>query len=113
MVPDKNLIWVGSSRADLSEQPAEARRLLGFELREVQHGRAPSDWKPMSSVGAGVVEIRVQTEDGAFRLMYIAKFAEAIYVLHTFQKKSRKTSALDLELARSRYALVRRQRREK
>jgi len=112
-VTDKAVIWVGSSLADLSAQPTEARRLLGFELREVQHGRAPSDWKPMPSVGAGVVEIRVRTIEGAFRVLYVAKFAEAIYVLHAFQKKSRKTSALDLELARSRYALVRRQRREK
>ncbi len=110
---DKRLIWMGSSLADLSAQPAEARRLLGFELREVQQGRAPSDWKPMPSVGAGVVEIRVRAADGAFRVFYVAKFAEAIYVLHAFQKKTQKTSALDLELARSRYALVRRQRREK
>lgn len=110
---DKAVIWVGSSLADLSAQPTEARRLLGFELREVQHGRAPSDWKPMPSVGAGVVEIRVRTIEGAFRVLYVAKFAEAIYVLHAFQKKSQKTSALDLELARSRYDLVRRQRREK
>ena len=110
---DKNIIWVGSSRADLSAQPAEARRLLGFELRELQKGRAPSDWKPMLSVGVGVAEIRVRTADGAFRVFYVAKFAEAIYVLHAFQKKSQRTAALDLELARSRYALVRRQRQEK
>ena len=67
----------------------------------------------MPSVGAGVVEIRVRAADGAFRVFYVAKFAEAIYVLHTFQKKTQKTAALDLALARSRYALVRRQRREK
>jgi len=112
-VTDKAVIWVGSSLADLSAQPTEARRLLGFELREVQHGRAPSDWKPMPSVGAGVVEIRVRTIEGAFRVLYVAKFVEAIYVRHAFQEKSQKTSALDLELARSRYDLVRRQRREK
>ena len=86
---DKRLIWMGSSLADLSAQPAEARRLLGFELREVQQGRAPSDWKPMPSVGAGVVEIRVRAADGAFRVFYVAKFAEAIYVLHAFQKIGR------------------------
>ena len=113
MVTDKDLIWVGSSRADLSALPEDARRQLGFDLREVQRGRAPRDWKPMPTVGAGVVEIRVREAEGAFRLFYVAKFAEAVYVLHAFQKKSQKTSALDLELARSRYAAVRRQRQEK
>ena len=63
--------------------------------------------------GAGVVEIRVRDAEGTFRLFYVAKFAEAVYVLHAFQKKSQKTSALDLELARSRYAAVRRHRQEK
>ena len=110
---DKDLIWVGSSRADLGALPEDARRQLGFDLREVQRGRAPRDWKPMPTVGAGVVEIRVRDADGAFRLFYVAKFAEAVYVLHAFQKKTQKTSALDLELARSRYAAVRRQRQEK
>ena len=65
----------------------------------------------MSSVGPGVVEIRVRVE-GAFRLMYVAKFAEGIYVLHVFQKKSQKTSGLDVEVARTRLAAVRRERRE-
>ena len=109
---DKDLIWVGSSRADLSALPEDARRQLGFDLREVQRGRVPRDWKPIPTVGAGVIEIRVREADGAFRLLYVAKFAEAVYVLHAFQKKSQRTSALDLELARARYAAVRRQRQE-
>ena len=104
---------MGSSRADLSALPEDARRQLGFDLREVQRGRAPRDWKPMPTVGAGVVEIRVRDAERAFRLFYVAKFAEAVYVLHAFQKKTQKTSALDLELARSRYAAVRRHRQEK
>ena len=66
----------------------------------------------MSGVGAGVVEIRVRVE-GAFRLMYIAKFAEGIYVLHVFQKKSQNTSGLDMDVARTRLAGIRRARREK
>lgn len=110
---EKELIWVGSARADLSALPEDARRQLGFDLREVQRGRGARDWKPMPTIGAGVVEIRVREANGAFRLLYVAKFAEAIYVLHAFQKKTQKTSALDLELARSRYAAVRRQRQEK
>ncbi len=104
---------MGSARADLSVLPEDARRQLGFDLREVQRGREPRDWRPMPAVGAGVIEVRVRGADGAFRLFYVAKFAEAIYVLHAFQKKSQRTSMLDLELGRTRYAAVRRQRQER
>ncbi|MHB8839967.1 MAG: type II toxin-antitoxin system RelE/ParE family toxin [Gemmatimonadaceae bacterium] len=106
----KHLVWVGTSRADIRALPEDARRQLGFDLREVQAGGLPADWKPMSAVGPGVVEIRVRA-GGAFRLMYIAKFVEAIYVLHVFQKKSQKTSPLDLAVAQARLAAVRRARR--
>jgi len=108
-VTAKNLVWVGSSRADIRALPDDARRLLGGELRAVQLGGMPQDWKPMSSIGTGVVEMRVRV-GGAFRLIYIAKFAEAIYVLHVFQKKSQRTSPLDLAVARARLAAVRRTR---
>lgn len=83
---------------------------MGFDLREVQLGGLPDDGKPMATVGPGVIEIRVRA-GGAFRLMYIAKFTEAVYVLHVFQKKSQKTSLLDLAVARARLAAVRRARR--
>lgn len=105
----KNLVWVGSSRADIRALPDDARRSLGVELRAVQLGGMPQDWKPMSTIGAGVVEMRVRI-GGAFRLIYIAKFVEAIYVLHVFQKKTQKTSPLDLAVARARLAAVRRTR---
>ena len=107
----KPLLWVGTAREDLRELPDDARRELGFDLRRVQSGLLPRDWKPMPSVGVGVAEIRVRIE-GAFRVMYVAKFAEGIYVLHVFQKKTQKTSTLDVELTRSRLAAVRRARRE-
>ncbi len=84
---------------------------MGFDLRLVQLGQMPRDWKPMASIGSGVSEIRVGA-GGAFRLIYVAKFAEAVYVLHVFQKKSQKTSPLDLALARARYAALRRARQE-
>lgn len=71
----------------------------------------PRDWKPMPSVGSGIVEVRVRI-GGAYRLMYVAKFAEGIYVLHVFQKKSQKTAGLDIEVARSRLKAVRRAREE-
>ena len=69
----------------------------------VQVGREPDDWKAMPSVGAGVCEIRVRDQAGQFRVVYVAGFRKAIYVLHAFQKKSRKTSSPDLKLARRRY----------
>ena len=106
----KDLVWVGSSRADIKALPELARHQLGFDLREVQSGGLPEDWKPMSTVGPGVIEIRVRI-GGAFRLMYIAKFAEAVYVLHVFQKKTQKTSPLDIAVAKARLAAVRRTRR--
>jgi phage-related protein len=88
------------------------RRELGFDLRRVQQGKLPRDWKTITTVGPGAMEIRIQL-NGAFRMMYVAKFAEAIYVLHVFQKKTQKTSELDLAVARRRLALVRRTREEK
>ena len=107
----KPLLWVGTAREDLRELPDDARRELGFDLRRVQSGLLPRDWKPMAGVGAGVAEIRVRI-GSAFRVMYVAKFAEGIYVLHVFQKKTQKTSVLDVELTRSRLVAVRRARRE-
>ena len=107
----KSLTWIGSARADIQALPPEAQRQLGFDLRLVQLGKMPRDWKPMSSIGPGVAEIRVRA-DGAFRLVYVAKFAEAVYVLHVFQKKSQKTAPLDLALARARFAALLRARQE-
>ena len=99
---DKPLIWLGSSRRDLRMFPALARRLAGFQLRRVQHGLDPDDWKPMQTVGAGVREIRIHV-DGAYRVFYVAPRPEAIYVLHAFEKKTQKTSAHGLRLGRERF----------
>ena len=93
----------GSSLEDLRAFPADVRRVAGFQLDRVQHGEDPDDWKPMSSVGAGVREIRVRSADGAFRVIYVAKFSDAIYVLHCFQKKTPRTSNEDIALATRRY----------
>ena len=73
----------------------------------VQVGRDPDDWKAMPTVGSGVREIRVRDEAGAFRVIYVARFEDAVYVLHAFQKKTRQTSRADLELARARYRMAR------
>lgn len=85
----KALKFVGSSLDDLRNFPDEARRAIGFELRAVQNGLAPSDWKPMQSVGPGVKEIRIHVL-GEWRVIDIAKLHGAVYVLHAFQKRLRK-----------------------
>jgi phage-related protein len=97
----KPVEWLGDSLARLREFPREAMREAGFQLERVQDGREPKDSKPLTSIGPGVHELRIRV-GGAFRVVYVAKFAEAIYVLHAFQKKSRRTALLDLELARTR-----------
>jgi len=75
--------------------------MAGFELRRVQQGLQPTDWKPMASVGAGVEEIRIHT-GREHRVFYIARIEEGVYVLHAFEKRSRKTPARDIEVARNR-----------
>jgi phage-related protein len=109
---DKPAVWIGSSRDDLRQFPPEARRKAGFELRGVQRGDDPTNFKPMPAVGPGVCEIRIQTE-GAFRVFYVAKFEEAVYVLHAFQKKTKKTAKRDLEIGRERYRTAQRLERER
>jgi phage-related protein len=99
----KPVRFIGSAKDDLSAFPRAARNRAGHELFMVQVGRNPDDWKPMPSVGAGACEIRVQDQAGAFRVIYVARFEDAVYVLHAFQKKSRKTSRSDIDLARKRY----------
>ena len=101
-MPDKPLMWLGSSRRDLRAFPVLARRLAGFQLRRVQQGLEPDDWKSMPTVGPGVREIRIHI-GGAHRVFYLATRAEAIYVLHAFEKKTQKTAAGDLEIGRDRF----------
>ena len=99
----KPVRFMASAKADLAAFPQAARLRAGHELFMVQVGREPDDWKPMASVGSGVCEIRVRDESGQFRVIYVASFRNAVYVLHAFQKKSRKTTESDLNLARRRY----------
>jgi phage-related protein len=98
----KRLLWLGSARRDIRGFPEAARWIAGFQLFRVQQGLEPNDWKPMASVGAGVQEIRLHTET-EHRVCYVARFLEGVYVLHAFEKRTRKTSRVDLELARTRY----------
>lgn len=101
----KPLRFVGSSLDDLRDFPDEARRGAGFELRAIQNGLEPTDWKPMWAVGPGVKEIRIHVL-GEWRVIYVATLKDAVYVLHAFQKKTRKTSQQDIELARRRYRQI-------
>lgn len=93
----------GSSLADLRAFPPAARSEAGHQIDQVQRGRNPDDWKPMSTVGPGVREIRVRDAAGIFRVLYVAKFADAVYVLHCFQKKTEKTSKVDIDIGVARY----------
>jgi phage-related protein len=99
----KSVEFRGSALEDLRTFPGSARRQAGHQLDLVHQGEDPDDWKPMSSVGRGVREIRIRDEAGAFRVIYVASFADAIFVLHCFQKKSQKTRSEDLGLAKRRY----------
>jgi len=101
--PLRSIHWLGSSLFDLRSFPEEARQIIGAELTLVQGGDLPTDWKPMRGVGAGVMEVRVH-RPGEYRVLFVAKFAEAVYVLHAFGKKTRKTPDRELIVARRRYA---------
>jgi phage-related protein len=89
--------------------PPEARQQAGYPLRRVQRGAAPTDWKPMVSVGLGAREVRIHAS-GEFRVLYVARFAGAVYVRHAFAKKSQQTARHDIDLARRRYASLERAR---
>jgi phage-related protein len=99
---DKPINWIGTSKDEVGSFPEEARRKAGFQLRRVQRGSVPVDFKPMPTIGKGVQEIRIRTED-AYRIFYVAKFDEAVYVLHAFQKKAQKTSKQNINIGQQRY----------
>ena len=109
----KDVRFLGSSLDDIKNFPADARREAGFEISNVQSGLQPGDWKPMSTVGSGAGEIRIKDATGIYRVIYVAKFEEAVYVLHAFEKKTRKTSKADIALARARYKVLVEKRKRK
>lgn len=109
----KPLKWIGASLESVRAFEEEGRQRAGYQLYRVQSGLEPSDWKPMNTVGAGVREIRIHAKN-EFRVIYVATFEEAVYVLHAFPKKTRKTPKHDLELATSRFKeLVKKRKKEK
>lgn len=100
--------FLGDSLDRLRAFPEEARPEAGFQIERVQRGLDPNDWKPMKTVGQGVREIRIREASGAFRVIYLAASAEAVYVLHAFQKKMQQTSHRDLAVAQLRFQEIKR-----
>ena len=103
----KAIVFLGDSLDIIRTFPEQMRRQACFELRRVQHGLDPSDWKPMNIIGVGVREIRVRDSNGAFRILYVASLADAVHVLHAFQKKTQKTAKRELDVAAARLRQLR------
>lgn len=99
----KELHFEETSLDDLRAFPTDARKDAGKQLDKVQNGQTPNDWKPMKTIGPGVAEIRVDDPSGIFRVMYVAKFAEGVFVLHCFKKTTQKTSQHDIDVTTRRY----------
>ena len=102
----KKIAFIGRVLDVIRAFPDGARREAGHQLDKVQHGEAPADWKPMQSIGVGVKEIRITDTDGIYRVIYVAKFEEAVYVLHAFKKKAQKTSHQDIQKAKRAYRQI-------
>jgi phage-related protein len=106
MEHEKEIRWLGSSFRDLLAFPDEPRRSAGFQLHKIQAGLDPDNWKPFDSIGAGTREIRLKDAHGIYRVMYVSKFVDALYVLHCFQKKTQKLGPLDRKIAETRYRAI-------
>ena len=95
--------FLGDSLKCLRDFPEGARHDAGYQLDKVQRGDQPDDFKPMPAIGQGVEEIRVLDSGGAYRVIYLARRTEAVYVLHAFHKKTQATPRKDLEIAKGRF----------
>lgn len=102
----KRILFVADTLDEIRSFLLNVRKDIGTELRRVQRGLEPMDWKPMKTVGTGVREIRVREETGAFRVIYVLSKGDAIYVLNAFQKKTQKTPKHEIVLATLRLKLV-------
>ena len=109
---EKRLYWLGSSLEALRAFPEDARRSAGHQLRRVGQGLEPHDWKSMASVGAGVYEIRIHGVS-EYRVLYVGKFADGVYVLHAFEKDTRQTRKADIQLAKKRFQDLKRLRQKR
>ncbi len=101
------VVWLGDSKKSIREFPDGAQKLLGDELQLMQFGGMPRDAKPFKGVGSGVLEIALRHASEAYRVVVALQIGSRIYVLHAFQKKSKKgieTPRRDVELIKRRYA---------
>jgi phage-related protein len=112
VIVEKPVNWIGTSLNDLAEFPLDVKRKLGMDLYHVQSGLDPVNWKPFPGVGPGTYELVTQDADGWYRVVYVGKFAEAVYVLHSFKKKTNATAKKDVELAQARYKQAMEQRKK-
>jgi phage-related protein len=104
---DAVIAWEGNSREVISSFPDEAKHNLGFDLRLLQQGQQPTDYRAMSSIGPGVFELRDQDERAWYRVIYLSRVRDVIHVLHCFEKRSRQTPLREINVARQRLKAVR------
>ena len=105
-VPLRPLIWMGNTRKNIREFPSEVQKAVGYALQLVQAGETPIEAKPFKGVGSGVYEIVKRYDTDTYRAVYAVKIGEKVYVLHAFQKKSKrgiKTPQVDIDLIKQRY----------
>lgn len=100
----KPITFLGDSLNHLRDFPDDVRQDAGYQLDKIQRGRQPDDFKPMPTIGQGVEELRITDDTGAYRVIYYTRLANAVYVLHAFQKKTQTTAKRDIELAAKRYS---------
>ena len=99
----KPVCFLGDSLKCLRDFPSNARQDAGYQLDRLQRGQQPDDFKPMPLIGRGVEELRVWDDTGTFRVIYTARLADAVYVLHAFQKKTQATPKRDIDIAKARF----------
>ena len=98
----KQVVFMGDALAQIRSFPPGARQDAGFQIDKVQRDELPDEWKPMKTIGKGVREIRIKEASGQYRVIYLTRLKDSVYVLHAFQKKTRQTRKSDIDLARKR-----------
>jgi phage-related protein len=104
---DAVIAWEGNSKEVISSFPDVVKYNLGFDLRLLQQGQQPTDYRSMSSIGPGVFELRDQDERAWYRVIYFSRVRDVIHVLHCFEKRSRETPMKEINTARQRLKAVR------
>ena len=100
------IVWEGDSKDVLRTFPEGVIQNFGFELWQLQQGMRPRNYRPLPSVGSGVFELRDQDERGWYRVVYLSRIDDVIYVLHCFEKRSREMPARDFQKSKRRLSAV-------